>query len=127
MGFPLVMGKNVSGRAECAKRLNGRERAASITPMRVRAKWVAPLLLILSVAVLVLLIPRSAVTRVSLSNGTELRIVKVTQGTNHIFSSETGWKQSVRRLLPGLSLRCWGAAPVKGVTSPNDILVIWVE
>jgi len=63
---------------------------------------------------------------IPMSDGAELRVLKVSLGTNHVLSYENIWKRNLRRVLP----RAWQAhlGPFQGehYRTRHDSLVVWV-
>jgi len=70
---------------------------------------------------------RYAPTRVPLANGRELRILKVSLGTNHSYSTEPWWKQGLRWVLPESRQRFLGPSRTQRILARYDSLVIWIE
>lgn len=63
---------------------------------------------------------------VPLGNNSELRILKVTYGTDHVFSLEPAWKRTLRRILPPLEKQL-GLPQQHRTTTGHASLVLWVD
>lgn len=70
---------------------------------------------------------RASPARVPLGDGSELRVLKVSLGTNHIFSTEPIWKQCLRRVLPQALQRPLGPFQGQRFLTRYDSMVVWVD
>jgi hypothetical protein len=68
-----------------------------------------------------------APARIPLTPKDDLRILKVSLGTNHVFSLEPIWKQVLRSVLPAGLMNRWGADPAARVTTRESTLFVWVD
>src|SRR5882724_1791461 len=63
-------------------------------------RWMAALLVLLLFVAVLCWVRGNGQTRVALSATRELRVLKISYGTNHLFSAEPPWKQCLRAVLP---------------------------
>ncbi|HKS36483.1 MAG TPA: hypothetical protein VJW76_04785 [Verrucomicrobiae bacterium] len=70
---------------------------------------------------------RASPARVPLGDGSELRVLKVSLGTNHVFSTEPIWKQCLRRVLPRALQGPLGSFQGQRFLTRYDSLVVWVD
>lgn len=94
--------------------------------MRAPVRLIGVAILVLLAATAFLLLNNRVPAQVPLADGTELRILQVSRGTNHVFSYENIWKQGMRRFLSAASLKFFGAPQVTQFQTRHDSLVIWV-
>lgn len=64
---------------------------------------------------------------IPVGGGTELRILHVSVGTNHTYSAEPIWKQTLRRVLPESLEANLSAAVGDTVSSRYSTLVVWLR
>src|ERR1043165_7995152 len=69
----------------------------------------------------------SAPQKVSLAGGLEMRILKVSLGTNHVLSFEPLWKQLLRRALPESLQKPLGPFQGEHRRTRGESLVVWVD
>jgi len=70
---------------------------------------------------------KASPARVPLGDGSELRVLKVSLGTNHVFTTEPIWKQCLRRLLPRGLQRPLGPFQGQRFLTRHDSMVVWVD
>ncbi len=95
--------------------------------MHRRFRWVCVVLGIFLVAAAVVSWPSFPPERIPLSDGKELRILKVNLGTNHVFSLEPSWKRGLRAILPEKWQQLLGTFQGQRFQTRHDSLVIWCQ
>src|SRR5688572_13985367 len=65
-------------------------------------------------------------TAFPVNDSTELRVLKVSLGTNHFLSNEPLWKQTIRRFLPDPWEGAFGAFQGERHSTSHSALVVWV-
>jgi hypothetical protein len=65
--------------------------------------------------------------RIPLPPKDNLRILKVSLGTNHVFSLEPMWKRALRSVLPGRLENRLGADPAWRMATRESTLFLWVD
>jgi hypothetical protein len=93
--------------------------------MRPPVRW-----LIVSTAIIALAgvaVWKGSPKRVALSGGRELRVLRVSLGTNHVFSNDPVWKQTLRRVLPQAWQKPLGPFQGHRFQTQHDSLVVCVS
>lgn len=99
---------------------------ASIAFMPRPLLWLVAAGIIVTVVAATLWTKRPAFPRVPLGGDRELRVLKVSFGTNHVFSTESFWKQYLRRVLPQAWHKPLGPFPGHRLQTRCESLVVWV-
>src|SRR5436853_4566967 len=97
-----------------------------------RKRWVWSLcgagVLVLGFATILLMrLSPTALPQVPFPNGTSTRVVKVSFGTNHMFSAEPFWKKSLRKVTPKNIEKILGPFTGDRRSTAYDSLVIYLE
>jgi hypothetical protein len=71
-------------------------------------------------------ISRPSLPKVRFPDGSSSQILKVSFGTNHVFSPESLWKKTLRRVLPDAVERVLGPGKVYQRTTPYNSLAIYM-
>src|SRR5262245_13715713 len=91
-----------------------------------RLLWIAAMLLVLvaviGLAVCLMRPPRTQ--SLPLPDGSELKLLKVTHGTNHVCRYQTGWQEMVYPLLPK-TLRPNLSPREMRFTTVEDTMMVW--
>jgi hypothetical protein len=80
----------------------------------------------LLVSVAAILMSQRPSARVELAGGGELRVLKVSLGRSHVFSTEPLWKKGLRRALPTSWQKPLGPFQGERFKTRDESLVIWV-
>lgn len=70
---------------------------------------------------------REPPSRIPLSPGRTLQVLKVTLGTNHSLSLESPWKQSMRRILPASKQTSVGPFIGYNFDTSREELIVWFD
>ena len=72
-------------------------------------------------------ITRQEQSRVLLASGSELQVLHVSIGTNHVYLAEPIWKRTLRRILPSSLESKLGTAPGETLATRYSTLVVWLR
>src|SRR5687767_14637951 len=95
--------------------------------MRARTLWISAGTALGIAGFAILFATRERLPRAHITPARELRLVNVSLGTNHFFSTEPRWKQVARRLTPKKWSAWFGPIRSGSYTTPFDSLVLYLQ